>query len=193
MATVSNRSKYVVSVPRHDALGRAFPYSARAAVEAYVATLRADGHRPRVARADDCFEVRIRQKGFPELHTTVASEDEATTLIAVIDGQRATGLYYGLDTVLLGRIAMFDARIGHDDRHDGNLLLTPRKQLYLIDHERAPGGTGLGLFSTCPPPGRLAYRGTGWVKASAARLLHGLPHRGQSTTVRRTFGRRRPS
>jgi integrase len=93
MAAVSNRSKYLVTVPNKDALARAFPYSARAAVEAYVATLRADGERPRVSRADDCFEVRIRNKGFPDLHTTVACADEADTLIAFIAGQRAIGLY----------------------------------------------------------------------------------------------------
>ncbi len=93
MAAVSNRSKYLVTVAKKDTLARAFPYSARAAVVAYVATLRADGERPRVTRADDCFEVRIRNKGFPELHTTVASADEADTLIAFIAGQRAIGLY----------------------------------------------------------------------------------------------------
>ena len=33
------------------------------------------------------------------------------------------------------------------------LLLTARREIRLIDHERAIGGTGLGLFSTVPPPG----------------------------------------
>jgi hypothetical protein len=60
---------------------------------------------------------------------------------------------YGLDPTLLARIALFDELIGNDDRHDGNLLLTARREIRLIDHERAIGGTGLGLFSTVPPPG----------------------------------------
>ncbi|WNC90242.1 site-specific integrase [Paraburkholderia sp. FT54] len=93
MATVSNRSRYRVTVSGQEAFGRDFPYSARDAVRAYVDTLRTDGHRPRVARTDDCYEVRIRNKGFPELHTTVASPDAADTLIKFIEGQRATGLY----------------------------------------------------------------------------------------------------
>ncbi|WP_175772425.1 site-specific integrase [Paraburkholderia phenazinium] len=93
MATVSNRSRYHVTVSGDEALGRHFPYSARDAVRAYVVTLRAAGHQPQVARTNDCYEVRIRNKGFPELHTTVSSEDEAGALIAFIEGQRATHLY----------------------------------------------------------------------------------------------------
>lgn len=60
---------------------------------------------------------------------------------------------YGLDALLLAKIALFDELIGNDDRHDGNLLLTARRTIMLIDHERAIGGTGLGLFSTIPLPG----------------------------------------
>ncbi|WNC90241.1 hypothetical protein RI103_02445 [Paraburkholderia sp. FT54] len=60
---------------------------------------------------------------------------------------------YGLDSLLLAKIALFDELIGNDDRHAGNLLLTPRGTVVLIDHERALGGTGLALFSTAPPPG----------------------------------------
>lgn len=93
MATVSNRSRYRVTVSGSAALGRDFPYSARDAVRSYVNTLRTDGLKPHVARTDDCYEVRIRNKGFPELHTTVATEEAADKLIAFIEGQRAIGLY----------------------------------------------------------------------------------------------------
>lgn len=60
---------------------------------------------------------------------------------------------YGLDSLLLAKIALFDELIGNDDRHAGNLLLTPYKTIALIDHERALGSAGLALFSSAPPPG----------------------------------------
>jgi hypothetical protein len=77
-------------------------------------------------------------------------------------GEQADGALgrYGLDNVTVGKIALFDEFIGNDDRHDGNLLVTPERSIFLIDHERALGGTGLGLFSSDPPlaPNRLLAR-----------------------------------
>ncbi|WP_156443060.1 HipA family kinase [Burkholderia sp. RF4-BP95] len=70
-----------------------------------------------------------------------------------------TGMY-GLDALFMAKIALFDELIGNDDRHDGNMLLTPNRTIVLIDHERALGGTGLDLFSSQPPlgPNRLLER-----------------------------------
>ncbi|MGF6635502.1 HipA family kinase [Paraburkholderia sp. MM6662-R1] len=58
-----------------------------------------------------------------------------------------------IDDVLLAKIAMFDAFIGNDDRHDGNILWSPAKGVFLIDHEKAMGGEHMNLFSTIPRPG----------------------------------------
>ncbi|RDU98949.1 HipA family kinase [Trinickia dinghuensis] len=72
-----------------------------------------------------------------------------------LDSQSPAALssMYGLDSLMLAKIALFDELIGNDDRHDGNLLLTTHKTIALIDHERALGGAGLELFSSFPPPG----------------------------------------
>ncbi|MGI4813668.1 MAG: hypothetical protein ACRYG5_11290 [Janthinobacterium lividum] len=59
----------------------------------------------------------------------------------------------GLDDRLIGRIATFDALIGNDDRHKGNLLWAPPAGVLLIDHEQAIGGVGFDLFSTLAPAG----------------------------------------
>lgn len=48
----------------------------------------------------------------------------------------------------LAQAAAFDALIANDDRTEGNILLGPRGDLWLIDHARAFGGAGNRLFST---------------------------------------------
>jgi hypothetical protein len=44
--------------------------------------------------------------------------------------------------------AVFDQLIANDDRTEGNILLGPRGDLWLIDHGRSLGGGGQRLFST---------------------------------------------
>jgi hypothetical protein len=44
--------------------------------------------------------------------------------------------------------AVFDQLIANDDRTQGNILLGPRRDLWLIDHGRSLGGGGQRLFST---------------------------------------------
>lgn len=58
-----------------------------------------------------------------------------------------------IDDVLLARMAMYDALIGNDDRHDDNLVWAPPVGALLIDHEKAMGGENMNLFSTMPRPG----------------------------------------
>lgn len=58
-----------------------------------------------------------------------------------------------LDDVLTTKIATFDALIGNDDRHSGNLLLAPPNGAFVIDHGRALGGIGTDSTSIWLPPG----------------------------------------
>lgn len=48
--------------------------------------------------------------------------------------------------------AVFDQLVANDDRTDGNILLGPRRDLWLIDHARSLGGGGQRLFSTDVTP-----------------------------------------
>ncbi len=44
--------------------------------------------------------------------------------------------------------AVFDQLVANDDRTEGNILVGPRSDLWLIDHARSLGGGGQRLFST---------------------------------------------
>jgi hypothetical protein len=48
--------------------------------------------------------------------------------------------------------AAFDQLIANDDRTEGNILLGPRRDLWLIDHGRSLGGGGQRFFSTDVTP-----------------------------------------
>jgi hypothetical protein len=48
----------------------------------------------------------------------------------------------------LERAAVFDHLIANDDRSEANVLLSPDRQLWLIDHARSLGGGGDRLFSS---------------------------------------------
>ncbi len=48
--------------------------------------------------------------------------------------------------------AVFDQLIANDDRTEGNVLLGPRRDLWLIDHGRSLGGGGQRFFSTDVTP-----------------------------------------
>ncbi|WP_328514926.1 HipA family kinase [Ralstonia solanacearum] len=50
--------------------------------------------------------------------------------------------------LVLARIAIFDEWVGNEDRHEGNILLSPTGVPLVIDHERTLGtGGGAELFS----------------------------------------------
>ena len=99
--------------------------------------------------------------GEKEAQVCFGSEAVPSAMAFRLDAQAADVLArHGLHLTMLGQIALFDELVGNDDRHDGNLLVTYDGSFFLIDHERAVGGTGLGLFSTDPPlgPNRLLDR-----------------------------------
>ncbi|HSD40085.1 MAG TPA: HipA family kinase [Rhodocyclaceae bacterium] len=56
-----------------------------------------------------------------------------------------TGLLRGWPDLLA--VAMFDLLIANEDRSNENILITPRKKFFIIDHERALGAAGAQLFS----------------------------------------------
>jgi integrase len=98
MASIDNRSKFIVRVRNRDDLERTFPYSSTNKVTQYVDDLKRQGFRPRVERANDAYAVCIRQKGFPELNRTVGSLEEAEALIRQIEAERARGLFIDYST-----------------------------------------------------------------------------------------------
>ena len=93
MATIQNRSRFRVSVRHNPGLTREFSFNRLAAVKVYMAELRDRGLKPRVDQLADHFEVRIRQRGYPPLTITCASELEAENFVRKVEEERSRGLF----------------------------------------------------------------------------------------------------
>ncbi|MRT01409.1 tyrosine-type recombinase/integrase [Ralstonia pickettii] len=93
MATIENRSKYVVTVKHNDALQRTFPFTEFQRAKAYGMELRQQGYKPKLGQLEDTFFVRIRQKGHKAQQFTVDSLAEAEGAVARIEAERRAGLF----------------------------------------------------------------------------------------------------
>lgn len=93
MATIIDRSRLVVSVKQNPDLTQTFPQDAAEEARAYLEKLRAQGHKPTIASAENHFLVRIRQKGFDELTFYSPSLEEAKADAARIEDERRRGLF----------------------------------------------------------------------------------------------------
>lgn len=90
--TPENRSKFLVTVARHDELTRSFAFTNRAGVEHYMAELRARRLVPRVSQGDDVWYARIRRKGHPAQAKTFGSLAEADAFIKAFEAGQSSGL-----------------------------------------------------------------------------------------------------
>ena len=94
MATIENRSRFVVTVANRDDLLKTFPHSKRADAMAYVRQLSNEqGFKPKLSRENNNFIVRFREVGHPELALPASSMEEAVAIKMRIEGERATGLF----------------------------------------------------------------------------------------------------
>ena len=59
MASIENRSRYVVSVQNRDALTKTFAFNREAALKQYIADLKAQGFKPKLSRTNDAYVVRM--------------------------------------------------------------------------------------------------------------------------------------
>lgn len=73
MASIINRSRYVVRVRSRPDLTAEFPYDRTVELEAYVARLRGDGFKPSIDQYEDTILVRISTKGYKVLTATFGS------------------------------------------------------------------------------------------------------------------------
>lgn len=88
LATIENRSRYVVRVRHRPDLDAQFPYTRTDALKAHVSRLRCEGYKPTVARLEDAIFVRIRQEGFEPFQVTLGSYEEAEKTIRHIKDER---------------------------------------------------------------------------------------------------------
>jgi len=93
VATISNRSNYVVSVPRHAELAKSFTYTALAAAAAYAQELGNQGFKPVIKQLEDAMQVRIRRTGHADQLATFKSAAEADGFIKRIESEQTQGLF----------------------------------------------------------------------------------------------------
>ena len=93
MATITNRSNYLVSVARHPELARNFAYSAQSDISAYVKQLGEQGFKPVIRQLEDKLQVRIRRVGHADQLITFKSAAEADSHIKRIESEQTQGLF----------------------------------------------------------------------------------------------------
>lgn len=91
--SITNRSRYFVTVKRRADLRREFPFAEFTAAVTYSNTLKTEGHEPEIGQLEDAIEIRIRQKGFPTFNRTVQSILEAEDVVCRIKSERRQGLF----------------------------------------------------------------------------------------------------
>jgi hypothetical protein len=92
VASLQNRSRFVVSVKNNGALSQEFPFDQAAEARGYLLQLRQRGYKPALAQREDHILVRFRSRGYPDLTCTFTSMDEAETFERQVRAERKRGL-----------------------------------------------------------------------------------------------------
>ncbi|RQR39430.1 hypothetical protein DIE23_02445 [Burkholderia sp. Bp9143] len=93
MASITNRSRFFVSVRQRDDLHREFSFHRLTDAKAYHTELVAQKLKPRLGQYEDTIEIRIRQKGWPTVNYTAGSIAEAEKTVQKIEEERSRGLF----------------------------------------------------------------------------------------------------
>ena len=93
MASIENRSRFVVTVQNCEDLTRTFSYNREKELAAYVAHLKASGYKPRLARTNDSYAVRVRGAGQRSQCLYASSEAEAVDIKQRVELERRNGLF----------------------------------------------------------------------------------------------------
>lgn len=93
MASIENRSRFVVSVKQRKDLTQTFSFNREKQLKAYIAELKAAGYKPQLARMNDSFAVRIRDDGHVKQCLYASTEQEAIDIKQRIELERRKGLF----------------------------------------------------------------------------------------------------
>jgi integrase len=93
MASIENRSRFIVKIHKRDDLTKTFAYNRETALKAYIAQLETDGYQPKLSRADDSFAVRIRDAAHRTQCLYATTENEAVKIKLRIEGERQNCLF----------------------------------------------------------------------------------------------------
>lgn len=91
MASIENRSTFVVKVRNRDDLTRTFAVNRQKELKAYLAELRAQGLKPQPKQGTDYYAIRIRALGRPEQCLFATSEQEAIAIKQRVESERTQG------------------------------------------------------------------------------------------------------
>lgn len=98
MATIQNRSPLVVTVPRKAELRREFRHDHLDDAERYMRELVAGAHtggkpvQPKIEQGNYAWEVRFRDKGFPDINLTFPTEQAARDFEQLVRVERKQGI-----------------------------------------------------------------------------------------------------
>lgn len=93
MASIENRSRFVVTVQNRADLAQTFAFNREKKLKAYLDRLKAAGFKPKVTRTDDIFAVRIREAGQRIQCLYATSEQEAIDIKQRVELERRNGLF----------------------------------------------------------------------------------------------------
>lgn len=93
MASIENRSRFIVSIKNRPDLEKTFAHNREKQLKAYLAELDARGFKPQLARTNDSYAVRIRQVGRVTQCLFASSEGEAIDIKQRVELERRNGLF----------------------------------------------------------------------------------------------------
>jgi len=93
MASIENRSRFVVTVQNREDLTETFAFNREVALKACIAKLKADGYKPKLTRTNDSFAIRIREAGQRRQTLYASSQHEAIDTKQRIELERRNGLF----------------------------------------------------------------------------------------------------
>jgi len=93
MASIENRSRFVVTVQHCEHLTRTFAHNREKALKAYIVELKAEGYKPKLARTNDSYAIRVREAGHRNQCLHASTEQEAVDIKERLELERRNGLF----------------------------------------------------------------------------------------------------
>nr|WP_315248276.1 hypothetical protein [uncultured Duganella sp.] len=93
MASIENKSRFVVTVKNCEHLTKTFACNREAQLKEYLAELKSSGYKPKLARTNDAYVVRIRNAGHKTQTLSASTEQEALDIKQRIELERRKGLF----------------------------------------------------------------------------------------------------
>jgi integrase len=93
MASIENRSRFVVTVQNDPNLNKTFLHNQKKDAQAYVKHLKEGGHTLELARENNSYAVRAREVGYPPQCIIASNEQEAIDIKQRLESERRWGFF----------------------------------------------------------------------------------------------------